>query len=244
VASRCRRPAFADVVHNVIIHELNAWIKGDKSAAAKENSGRFTDVEEVRFDVDGDRLKPDGIRVVVFMESDLAPADRQAWRNWCKRVARQLRRVDGPKLRAVQFASLDKMVARQYRQLVPVRLSALGREPRVLRPTLRRSHFLPSSCRISLFLLSSQCLGGRPRMRARLRRVLPSISSPVPMISHDDLPSERPDRHSQDACDSRPNPLRHGGRVTGPGSPSLRRCCPEEWRHLSNSGYATGRTCR
>jgi hypothetical protein len=131
VASRCRRPAFADIVHDVVIHELNSWIRQDKSAAARDNSGRFMDVEEVRFRVDGDRLKPDSIQPVVFMESDLPAADRQAWRNWQKRIARQLRKADGPKLRPVQFASLDKMVARQYRQLVPVRLSALGREPRV-----------------------------------------------------------------------------------------------------------------
>ena len=131
VASRCRRPAFANIVHDVIIHELNGWIRGDKAAAARANSGRFSDVEEVRFGVDGDRLKPDGIRPVVFMESDLPPADRQEWRNWQKRVAKQLRKADGPRLSPVQFSSLDKMVARQYRQLVPVRLSALGREPRV-----------------------------------------------------------------------------------------------------------------
>jgi hypothetical protein len=131
IASRCRRPAFADVVHDVVIHGLNQWIKQEKPAAARENSGRFTDIEEIRFGIEGDRLKPDSIRVVVFMESDLSPADRQPWRNWQKRVARELRKVDGPKLMSVQFASLDKMVARQYRQLVPVRVSALGREPRV-----------------------------------------------------------------------------------------------------------------
>jgi hypothetical protein len=131
VASRCRRPAFADVVHDVVIHGLNDWIKQNKPAAARAHSGRFTDVEEVRFGVEGDRLKPDGIQPVVFMESDLSPADRQEWRNWQKRTARQLRKADGPKLSPVVFSSLDKMVARQYRQLVPVRLSALGREPRV-----------------------------------------------------------------------------------------------------------------
>jgi hypothetical protein len=132
VASRFRRPAFADIVHDVVIHDLNDWIKRDKPVAARENSGRFTDIEEVRFAVDGDRLKPDGIRPVVFMESDLSAADRQAWRNWQKRVAKQLRKADGPALSPVQFSSLDKMVARQYRHLVPVRLPNLGREPRVL----------------------------------------------------------------------------------------------------------------
>jgi hypothetical protein len=131
VAARSRRPAFADIVHDVIIHDLNDWIRADKGAARQENSGRFTDVEEVRFGVEGDRLKPDAIQPVVFMESDLSAGDRQAWRNWQRRVARQLTRASGPKLRPVQFASLDKMVARQYRQLVPVRLSSLGREPRV-----------------------------------------------------------------------------------------------------------------
>jgi hypothetical protein len=131
VANRSRRPAFADTVHDVILHELNGWIRSDKAAAARANSGRFTDVEEVRFGVDGDRLKPDGIKPVVFMESDLPPADRQEWRNWQKRVAKKLRKVDGPRLTPVQFSSLDKMLARQYCQLVPVRLPELGREPRV-----------------------------------------------------------------------------------------------------------------
>lgn len=131
VASRSRRPAFADIVHDVIIHDLNNWIKKDKAAAARQNSGRFTDVEEVRFGVDGDRLKPDGVKPVVFMESDLSPQDRQPWRDWQKKIAKQLRKTDGPRLTPVQFSSLDKMVAREYRQLVPVRLPALGREPRV-----------------------------------------------------------------------------------------------------------------
>lgn len=131
VAARSRRPAFADAVHEMIIHELNGWIQQDKPAARKASSGRFTDVEEVRFGVEGDRLKPDGIRPVVFMESDLSAADRQVWRDWQRRVSRRLNRENGPKLSPVQFSSLDKMVAREYRRLVPVRLSALGREPRV-----------------------------------------------------------------------------------------------------------------
>ena len=94
VASRCRRPAFADIVHEVIIHDLNNWIRQDKPTARKESSGRFTDVEEVRFEVEGDRLKPDGIKPVVFMESGLSAADRQAWRNWRKRVAGQLDKAE------------------------------------------------------------------------------------------------------------------------------------------------------
>ena len=131
VAGRSRRPAFADIVHEKIIHDLNSWIQRDKSVARREHSGRFTDVEEVRFDVEGDRLKPDGIRPVVFMESDLSPADRGAWRDWRRRVSRRLTREGGPNLSPVQFSSLDKMAAREYRRLVPVRLGALGREPRV-----------------------------------------------------------------------------------------------------------------
>ncbi len=131
LATRVRRPAYANVVHDMVIAPLNNWMRDDSRAALRENSGRFTDIEEVRLRIEGDRLEPRSVQVVAFQETELNPADRGAWRRWREQTQRQLRKKTGIDLRPVMFSDLSRMPASEYRKLAPVWLSGLGREARM-----------------------------------------------------------------------------------------------------------------
>jgi hypothetical protein len=130
LATRVRRPAYADAVQDLVIRPLDDWIRSDHRKALKESSGRFTDVEEVRLRFDGDRLDPAWVQLVVFQETPLSREDQGPWRQWREVTNRQLSRQVGIPLRPVQFTSLAKMSAADYRLLAPVWLRYLGRGPR------------------------------------------------------------------------------------------------------------------
>lgn len=129
VATRSRRPAYADAVHDHVIGPLDAWIREDAKNALGQNSGRFTDVEEVRLRIDGDRLAPRAVQLVVFQETDLDQQDKSEWRRWRERTKKRLSREASIDLRPIQFSSLSSMTARDYRRLAPLWLRYLGRGP-------------------------------------------------------------------------------------------------------------------
>lgn len=131
LATRIRRPAYAESVQDLVITPLNNWIRDDSRAALRENSGRFTDIEEVRLQIEGDRLEPRSVQIVAFQETKLSPEDLGAWRRWRERTRRQLRKNTGIDLRPVMFSDLSRMSANEYRKLAPVWLSGLGREARM-----------------------------------------------------------------------------------------------------------------
>jgi hypothetical protein len=128
VADRLRRPAYADAVSEIVIRPLNEWIATDSKNALRENSGRFADVEEVRLRINGDRLSPRAVQIVVFEENELTREDRGLWRKWRERTRPKLQKAAGIDLWPIQFSSL-KMTAAEYRSLAPVWLRALGRGP-------------------------------------------------------------------------------------------------------------------
>jgi hypothetical protein len=130
VATRLRRPSYADAVHDFLIAPLDNWIKRESSAALKSGSGSFTDVEEVRLGIDGPRLAPKSVQLIVFEETQLSMADRSTWRNWRNQNRKEFLRNTGIDLLPVRFGSLSKMPARDYRVLAPVWLRNLGRAPR------------------------------------------------------------------------------------------------------------------
>ena len=130
VATRVRRPSYADAVQDFLIRPLDEWIRRDQAKALRESSGRFTDVEEVRLRVEGDRLDPVSVQIVVFQETTLSREDQGAWRRWRESTKRTLFKEARIQLRPVQFSSLSKMSAADYRQLAPIWLRYLGRSPR------------------------------------------------------------------------------------------------------------------
>ena len=130
VATRSRRPAYADAVHDFVIAPLDDWIRNDEKNALREHSGRFTDVEEVRLRIEGDRLDPAGVQLVVFQETKLSREDQGAWRKWRERAKKRLLKEADIELRPIQFSSLATMSAADYRQLATVWLRYLGRSPR------------------------------------------------------------------------------------------------------------------
>jgi hypothetical protein len=130
VATRHRRPAYADAVHDHVIAPLDDWIRNDAKNAIKEHSGRFTDVEEVRLRIEGDRLNPQAVQLVVFQETALSREDQGSWRKWREGAKKRLTKTTSINLLPIQFSALTKMPAAHYRQLAPVWLRYLGRSPR------------------------------------------------------------------------------------------------------------------
>ena len=130
VATRHRRPAYADAVHDLLIAPLDNWIRTDAKNAIKEHSGRFTDVEEVRLRIEGDRLSPKAVQLVVFQESVLTREDQGSWRKWREEARKRLSKDAGINLLPIQFSSLSKLSAAHYQELAPVWLRYLGRSPR------------------------------------------------------------------------------------------------------------------
>jgi hypothetical protein len=130
IAARHRRPAYADAVSDILIRPLNQWIADDSKIALREDSGRFADVEEVRLRIDGDRLSPRAVQIVVFQQNILDREDRTHWRKWRERTKSKLQKNASIELRPIQFSSLMEMSAAEYSSLTPVWLRALGRGPR------------------------------------------------------------------------------------------------------------------
>jgi hypothetical protein len=130
VAGRLRRPAYADAVSEFLIIPLERWIRGGYKQAINDGSGRFTDVEEVRLRIEGDRLSPVSVQMVVFEETTLTRDDKAAWRSWRESTKKVIERQANIKLRPVHFSSLRTMNAAEYRELAPVWLRYLGRGPR------------------------------------------------------------------------------------------------------------------
>jgi hypothetical protein len=130
LSNRLRRPAYADAVSDIVVRPLDEWIRTDARNALKESSGRFADVEEVRLRIDGDRLSPRAVQLVVFQQNQLDREDRGAWRRWRDRTRTKLRQQANIELWPIEFSSLSVMSAADYRILAPVWLRYLGRGPR------------------------------------------------------------------------------------------------------------------
>lgn len=126
LARRVSRAALDGAVHDNVVASLSNWIARQEKDVLKRGSGAFTDVERVALNVDGDRLKPQSVQVIVFEETNLDREDKAVWRGWWKESKGQLRNA-GILLKPMHFTSLAKMSARDYERLVPLSIPSLGR---------------------------------------------------------------------------------------------------------------------
>lgn len=127
IATRVGRPAYADSVHDHVIGSLDRWIRDGLKGAKKQRSARFSGVQEVRLRIDGDRLSPRAVQLVVFQKSQLSQEDQAAWRAWRDEAA-VLIKGSGIELQPIQFSSKSDMSAADYDELARVPLRYVGRE--------------------------------------------------------------------------------------------------------------------
>jgi len=134
LARRFGRAAFSGPVQDCVITSLNKWIAKNWSKHSLKGRSTFTGVEEVCLRVEGDRLAPASVQVVVFQQTPLEAADKAAWEEWRNNTKGDLKahpeNTQNPVtfLKPIQFSTLA-MPASEYRTLTPVPLSALQRGP-------------------------------------------------------------------------------------------------------------------
>jgi hypothetical protein len=124
IAARMRRPA----LHEALSYDLPRSIDALIADSDKAQPEWWEHVEQVRISIHGDRIAPTSVTPIVIEVVRLEPSERKIWRDWQKRLRRQLQKT-GIRLHPVQFGSLDSISARLYKESVPVRISKLGRAP-------------------------------------------------------------------------------------------------------------------
>ncbi len=121
VGSKFERVALHDELTDGTVNGLRNLLKTRKS-----DTEWWEKVEQVRLLIDGDRLNPKKVQVLVIHDSPLEGSERAVWRNWRKVEAKRLGKV-GITLVPVRFVSLDKVSIQDYRNSVHVPLPGLGR---------------------------------------------------------------------------------------------------------------------
>jgi len=135
LARRVGRAAFSGPVQECVVTSLNNWIAKNWGRHSQKGRATFTGVEELCLRVEGDRLHPTSVQVVVFQETPLGGDEKAAWSGWRDGANGELRAHKGNTknpvtfLKPVQFATLA-MPAFEYRTLLPVPMAALQRGPR------------------------------------------------------------------------------------------------------------------
>ncbi|MGH8940326.1 MAG: hypothetical protein ACRDV2_13410, partial [Actinomycetes bacterium] len=124
VARKVRRPALHDVISNDVKDSLNTYI-GSTSKNAPEWREK---VLQVRLRVNGDRLRPTSVSLLICCDVKLTTEEKAIWRGWQKQGKRILAKA-GIGLDPQLIQTLDEMNARIYQDSVPLHLPALGRPP-------------------------------------------------------------------------------------------------------------------
>ncbi|MGC4111143.1 MAG: hypothetical protein QM747_12120 [Nocardioides sp.] len=131
VARKSRRPAVHDVVSDQVVPELSALVKDATADGAVWPDA----VEQIRLEVlEGDRLWPSKMRLVVIGYVSLDADQRAALRSWQKDRARALRRATkdpiflpgGIQLMACRFTDLNSIGVVDYRNTVPLGVDGLS----------------------------------------------------------------------------------------------------------------------
>ena len=121
LASKFERIALHDHISTGMVGRLREHLRTNKS-----NTEWWEKVEQVRLVVDGNRLAPVGLQMIVVEESPLDRREKKIWRDWRKAEAKRLDKLD-IKFEPVRFADLGTLSVREYRDSVPVPLPSLQR---------------------------------------------------------------------------------------------------------------------
>jgi len=124
VAAKFERHALHDYLSKDLIDELNNFL-----TKAKKTQDWCDDVEQLRLHIEGPRLTPKRVRLVVVTDIDfngVSITKRKPLREQWKSHKRRLRTA-GIEQAPIAFRQLDKMSVNEYRNSVPLNLPALGR---------------------------------------------------------------------------------------------------------------------
>lgn len=123
VAGRIRRPSLHDALSTDLPKSIGAHIK----SVNKNNPEWWENVEQLRLQVTGERLRPTSVRLIVIQETTLSPDERKIWQNWRKPFARTLKREHGISMERVHFTNIRDMRALMYASSIALRVPELER---------------------------------------------------------------------------------------------------------------------
>lgn len=124
VATKYERPALHDYLSKELIDDLDTFL-----AKAKKTQDWCDDVEQLRLQVEGPRLAPKRVRLIVVTDIDfngLLNTKKNPLRDRWKSHKKRLRDA-GIAQAAIAFRHVDKMSLHEYRNSIPINLPALGR---------------------------------------------------------------------------------------------------------------------
>lgn len=125
IAAKFERPALHDYLAKDLVDALDAFI----SKARKATEDWCEDVEQLRLEIEGNRLTPKRVRLVAVTDVDFngrltmkkSPL-REHWKSHKKPL-----RAAGIEQAPVAFRYIDKLAAKDYRSSIPLTIPSLGR---------------------------------------------------------------------------------------------------------------------
>lgn len=126
IATKYERPALHDYLSKDLVTALNALV----TKARKGPADWWEDVEQFRLEIDGPRLMPKRVRLIVITDvsysSPLHLPRKHALRELWKELKRPMKRL-AIEQGSIAFRNIDDLKAKDYRNSVPLSVPALGR---------------------------------------------------------------------------------------------------------------------
>ncbi len=122
IAAKYERPALHDYLSKNFIDALNEFISG-----AKKSQDWCDDIEQLRLAVEGPRLTPKRVRLIVVTDGDvLVPSKRKPLREHWKSHRKALKAA-GIEQAPIGFRHIEKLKVKDYRESIPLNIPTLGR---------------------------------------------------------------------------------------------------------------------
>lgn len=125
VAAKFERPALHDYLSKNLIDALDSFI----SKARKMSEDWCEDIEQLRLGVEGNRISPKRVRLVVVTDVDfngILNTKKNPLRDHWKSHKKPLRAV-GIEQAQIAFRCVDKLAIKDYRNCIPLNIPSLGR---------------------------------------------------------------------------------------------------------------------
>jgi hypothetical protein len=125
VAAKFERPALHDYLSKDLIESLDGFI----AKARKRSEDWCDEVEQLRLLVEGNRLTPKRIRLVVVTDVDFhgtLNTNKKPLRDHWKSHKRPLKAL-GIEQAPIAFRNIEKLTVKDYRSSVPLYIRSLGR---------------------------------------------------------------------------------------------------------------------
>jgi hypothetical protein len=124
IARKARRPALHDVISDDMVDSLNTYIRGTRKSFPEWHEH----VQQVRLRLNGERLRPTSVSLVICCDVELTAEEKATWRGW-QRQGKKLLATAGIGLGPPLIRTLEQLPARIYQDSVPLKLPALGPPP-------------------------------------------------------------------------------------------------------------------